>query len=91
MPLNRSFMFQWSINEMFELYELQMIHPKSDEQRQRLSESVRNILLFRALDKVRTKKKKSPPIFTDKSNISVGFRQQLKYMGTGLTDSVIKS
>ncbi|XP_057337213.1 cAMP-dependent protein kinase type II regulatory subunit [Microplitis mediator] len=28
-----------------------MVYPKSDEQRQRLSESVRNILLFRALDK----------------------------------------
>ncbi|XP_029167386.1 cAMP-dependent protein kinase type II regulatory subunit isoform X1 [Nylanderia fulva] len=27
-----------------------MVHPKSDEQRQRLSESVKNILLFRALD-----------------------------------------
>ncbi|KAJ8673597.1 hypothetical protein QAD02_004859 [Eretmocerus hayati] len=27
------------------------IHPKSDEQRQRLGESVRNILLFRSLDK----------------------------------------
>ncbi|XP_063977546.1 cAMP-dependent protein kinase type II regulatory subunit [Diachasmimorpha longicaudata] len=30
---------------------VRMVHPKSDEQRQRLSESVRNILLFRALDK----------------------------------------
>lgn len=29
------------------------MHPKSDEQRQRLSESVKMILLFRALDKVR--------------------------------------
>ncbi|XP_015590879.1 cAMP-dependent protein kinase type II regulatory subunit isoform X2 [Cephus cinctus] len=28
-----------------------MVHPKSDEQRQRLSESVKTILLFRALDK----------------------------------------
>ncbi|XP_011630408.1 cAMP-dependent protein kinase type II regulatory subunit [Pogonomyrmex barbatus] len=28
-----------------------MVHPKSDEQRQRLSESVKNILLFRDLDK----------------------------------------
>ncbi|XP_043263392.1 cAMP-dependent protein kinase type II regulatory subunit isoform X1 [Colletes gigas] len=27
-----------------------MVHPKSDEQRQRLSESVKNIFLFRALD-----------------------------------------
>ncbi|RLU23067.1 hypothetical protein DMN91_005345 [Ooceraea biroi] len=27
-----------------------MVHPKSDEQRQRLSESVKNILLFRSLD-----------------------------------------
>ncbi|XP_011688147.1 PREDICTED: cAMP-dependent protein kinase type II regulatory subunit isoform X1 [Wasmannia auropunctata] len=27
-----------------------MVHPKSDEQRQRLGESVKNILLFRALD-----------------------------------------
>ncbi|KAL0106116.1 hypothetical protein PUN28_016089 [Cardiocondyla obscurior] len=27
-----------------------MVHPKSDEQRQRLSDSVKNILLFRALD-----------------------------------------
>ncbi|XP_011309984.1 cAMP-dependent protein kinase type II regulatory subunit [Fopius arisanus] len=30
---------------------VRMVHPKSDEQRQRLGESVRNILLFRALDK----------------------------------------
>lgn len=29
-----------------------MVHPKSDGQRQRLSESVKNILLFRALDEV---------------------------------------
>ncbi|XP_029039984.1 cAMP-dependent protein kinase type II regulatory subunit isoform X1 [Osmia bicornis bicornis] len=29
---------------------VKMVHPKSDEQRQRLSESVKNILLFRALD-----------------------------------------
>ncbi|EGI60313.1 cAMP-dependent protein kinase type II regulatory subunit [Acromyrmex echinatior] len=29
---------------------LEMVHPKSDEQRQRLGESVKNILLFRALD-----------------------------------------
>lgn len=28
-----------------------VVFPKSDEQRQRLAESVRNILLFRALDK----------------------------------------
>ncbi|XP_032455859.1 cAMP-dependent protein kinase type II regulatory subunit isoform X2 [Nasonia vitripennis] len=30
---------------------VKIVHPKSDEQRQRLGESVRNILLFRALDK----------------------------------------
>ncbi|KAK0075294.1 hypothetical protein PV325_007107 [Microctonus aethiopoides] len=30
---------------------VRVVHPKSDEQRQRLSESVKNILLFRALDK----------------------------------------
>ncbi|XP_043273577.1 cAMP-dependent protein kinase type II regulatory subunit [Venturia canescens] len=30
---------------------VKMVHPKSDEQRQRLSESVKTILLFRALDK----------------------------------------
>lgn len=31
---------------------LQMVHPKSDEQRQRLSESVKNIFLFQALNEV---------------------------------------
>ena len=29
-----------------------MVYPKSDEQRERLAESVKHILLFRALDKV---------------------------------------
>ena len=33
---------------------LQIIHAKSDEQRQRLSEAVKNIFLFRSLDHVRT-------------------------------------
>lgn len=29
-----------------------MVHPKSDEQRQRLSDSFKNIFLFRSLDEV---------------------------------------
>ncbi len=31
---------------------VQIIYPKSDEQRQRLGEAVKNILLFRSLDQV---------------------------------------
>lgn len=36
---------------------MQLVYPKSDEQRARLTEAVKNILLFRALDEVKKKKK----------------------------------
>ena len=42
---------QYSINSyIFAI--LQIIYPKSDEQRQRLGEAIKNILLFRSLDPV---------------------------------------
>lgn len=34
-----------------------LIYPKSDEQRRRLGEAVKNILLFRSLDQVREKER----------------------------------
>lgn len=36
-----------------ELSFFQIVHPKSDLQRQRLSEAIKNILLFRSLEPVR--------------------------------------
>lgn len=46
--------FRFFMTKIFQSF--QMVYPKSDEQRQRLAESVRNILLFRALDKVQMAK-----------------------------------
>lgn len=37
---------------MLMLFFLQIVNPKTDEQRQRLNEAVKNILIFKALDLV---------------------------------------
>ena len=39
---------------MLYMYELQVVYPKTDEQRLRLNEAVKNILLFKNLENVST-------------------------------------